>query len=344
MRKKKHKQKYYREKLHRFDQYWSLSFTESYSKGTEKDFRTIIKAKSYAIAKKILLIKSEEDNPDVEIKAIQGNMFHKKYKIGSKTLGIKEWGEIQAACFPNENNHLFKLSLPRPSWKTNRFNGSGKNNKDHIKKIGFKKGKENWAYLNKRGKLSPEETTHKLYKGKWIDWDPSEREEKKQEIINALNQAGNVRVDAARILNINRNSLYKLLKKFPEIDFKKEYPAPKISFPIFSKKEYKEMGKKAWETMKKNGTVPFNGKSFTPEANAKRGASNKERARKVRIEKFKKLVPQIREALSVSGNCRVSASEYLGIPDKTFRKYLHQIKKEMGINWSKEYPTKYCKV
>jgi DNA invertase Pin-like site-specific DNA recombinase len=343
MRSNKSIQKTYRSKLHRFDQYWSLSYTEKYKNGYEKDFRTIIKARSYSIAKKILVIKSEEDNEDVEIKAVQGSMFHKHFKIGTKTLGIKEWGQIQSACFPNENNYLFKINTPRASWKTNRFNGSGNNNRAHIKKYGFKSGNKNWAHINAKGKLTSEETTHKLWKGKWVDWEEPDREEKKQEIIDALIKTNNVRKEASRMLGIDRNTLYKLFKKFPEIDFKKEYPAPKVTFPTFSRKEYKEMGKKAWGTMKRNGTVPFNGKSFTPEANAKRGLSLKERARKFRIERFKKLEPQIRAALSANGNCRKMAAKSLNIPRATFCKYLHQMKKEMGINWSKEYPTKYAK-
>ena len=90
--------------------------------------------------------------------------------------------------------------------------------------------------------------------------------------------------------------------------------------------------------MKKNGTTPFGGKSFSPEANSKRAESLKNRAKKIRIKKFKKLEPQIRKALSACDNSRKDAAKFLGIKQATFSKYMHQMKKELGINWSKEYP------
>ena len=344
-RKKRNSQQKFRVTEFKHDQYWQISYTERYSNKLEKDFKTIIKAKSYVFAKHILELRVEEDDPSIKIKSVQGYMYHKDYTMSPrrKSLGIKEWEQIHASCFPNENNHLFKVEIPRPSWKTNRFNGSGKNNKDHIKKIGFKKGKENWAYKNLKGKtLSEDRKTNMLYHGKWVEWSEESREEKKNEIITALNKAGNIRWKASEILGFkDRNYLYKWFKKFPEIDWQNEYPAPPPPGPPqASKEESSRRGKKGWETMKKSGTTPFGGKSFSPEANSKRAESLKNRATKIRIKKFKKLEPQIRKALSNCDNSRKEAAKLLNIPYATLSKYMHQMKKELGINWSKEYPNK----
>ena len=346
-RKKITSQQKFRSTEFKLDQYWQISYTERYKNGLEKDFKTIIKAKSFSFAKHILQLRLSEDDPSIKIKAVQGYMFHKGYTLSPhrKPLGLKEWEEIHASCFPNENNHLFKIEIPRPSWKTNRFNGSGKNNMEHIKKHGFKKGKKNWAHINIKGKiLSKEERSHKLFKGKWVEWDEEDRNEKKNEIIEALEKTNNVRGKACVLLGINRNTLYKLFKKFPEIDWKKEYTAPPPPPPKRppTKKELSTRGKKAWVTMKKNGTIPFGGKSFSPEANAKRASSLKKTARTNRIEKFKTLEPQIRKALTASNNSRRGAAKLLGMAEGTFGKYLHKMKKEMGINWSKEYPNRNC--
>ena len=166
--------------------------------------------------------------------------------------------------------------------------------------------------------------------------------EKKNEIIEALNKVGNVRYKASKILGFkDRNYLYKWFKKFPEIDWEKEYPAPPPpGSPPQSKEVMSERGKKAWGTMKKNGTTPLGVKSFSPEANSKRAESLRNRAKKIRIKKFKKLEPQIRKALSACANSRKDAAKFLRMPKATLSKYMHQMKKELEINWSKEYPNK----
>ena len=347
-RKKKNIQQGFRQEQFKHNQFWNISYTEKYKDGSEKDFKTVIKAKSYDHAKEILLLKLEEDDPSIKAKAIQGFMFHKTYVILSpvrKLLGVKEWEHIHNAAFPNENNVLFKLEMPRPIWKTNRFNGSGKNNLSHIKKFGFKKGKENWSYIHKKGKSLPlSERSDKLYHGKWVEWDEEDRNEKKNEIIEALLENDNCRDRAARFLGISRSQFYRFLNKFTEVDWENEYPTSTPKFPIFTKEEYSEMAKKAWVTMKANGTIPFGGKSNTPKVNAKRSASIKKTMKERRIKKFKKLEPEIREALSANGNCRKKAAKYLGMKAARFMKYLHGIKKELGINWSEEYPTKYYKI
>jgi len=206
-------------------QYWNLNYTERYSSGAEKDFKTIVFAKSYLLAVHILKTRLQEDDSTIKVKALQGFMFHKGYHSNSNgRLGIKEWEQIRSSSFPNENNVLFKIEIPRAEGKTNRFN---RTDLTLLKSIGFKKGESNWATRNRKGKTLPiEERAHKIWKGRWVEWDPSLRQAAKNKLIEALVKSGNNRTHTAKYLGIQRNCLYKLFLKFSEVDWKSDYPPP----------------------------------------------------------------------------------------------------------------------
>ena len=122
-------------------QYWNINYTEHDPSGAQVDYKVFIKAKSYEEAKHFLQKRLKEQDPPCKAKAIQGFMFHSGYKNASNVkLGIKEWEQIRSASFPNANNLLYKLEVPRDPKKTNRFNTT---DYDHMKTIGFKKGKDN---------------------------------------------------------------------------------------------------------------------------------------------------------------------------------------------------------
>ena len=208
--------------LYKTSKYWNFIFTEVYIDGSEKDFKTIIIAKSYLLATEFLKSKVIEDNPSSKVKGVLGYLLHAKSTIHDKKLGIKEWAQIRAAAFPNENNILFKLERIRPKGNTCRWNS---NNANHLKGLGFKKGKMNWNELNTKGKSLPkEDRAHMIYQGKWKKWDPELRKIQKDELIGALIKSGNCRSSASKELNIGRHRLYALLAKFPEVDWAKDYP------------------------------------------------------------------------------------------------------------------------
>lgn len=219
----KNPQAAYRRELFNVSQYWNINYTEKHPSGTEKDFKTVISAKSYQLSILILETRLKEDSPLIKVKSVQGFMFHKGYRSEkSGKLNLKNWEQIRKASFPNENNFLFKVEIPRPAWKTNRFN---KTNLEHIKSIGFKKGESNWASRNLKGKVLPlEERAHKIWIGRWVDWDPYLRENAKNELLDALAKSKNNRTYTAELLGVARNTMYKLFCKFPEIDWEKDYP------------------------------------------------------------------------------------------------------------------------
>jgi hypothetical protein len=343
MRKKTTNQKEFRKQRFPFAQYWNLNYTEKYRDGSESDFKVFIKAKSYVIAKEILRIKLKEDDASIKIKSLQGFMFHKDYAMDErgKGIGVRGWEQIRTASFPNENNVLFKLKVPRKKGYTNRFNKSGSDNLDHIKSIGFKKGDGNWSKLHKKGEVLAEaDRANKIYRGHWIDWDPDLRKAEKDRLISALVKSSNNRSRAAEILKIGRNTLYAMFKKFPEIDFNKEYPAPKPVAPRNSAKQSRANGKKGLKTILASGRKPFGGKSFSPEANIKRGEALKNYFAKKRKRREEIMEPLLREALSRSPeHSRVKAAKLLEMPISSFRKQMYNLRNK--VNWSEEYPTKY---
>ena len=342
-KRKKNKQYRARRKVYQVHQYWNINYTEKYSNGSEKDFKTFIKAKSYAFAQEILLKRLREDDPNIKIKAVHGFLFHKGYKTkGRQGLKIIDWELIRKASFPNQNNALFKHETPRPEHKTNRFNST---DYEHVKSIGFKSGEENWSTVHRKGCVLPiGERSHMIFKGKWIPWDKLSRDNCRREIIDAFIKAKNVRQKAAKTLNISRNKLYKLMSRFPEIDWNKDYPPPK-PFKNARKPDPKVISEALKKSMKKrmeNGEVPF---KLTPEQLKKRDIGRQkayERQRKEREERLNSQIPLIKEALEACDNKRAKAAGRLGWKVSYLSKTMRLTKHI--VDWSNEYPnSSICK-
>jgi hypothetical protein len=334
---KKNIQQVSRRKVFSVHQYWNLHYTEKYSDGSEKDFKSFIKAKSYDSAKDILRKRVGEYDPNITIKAIHGFRFHKKYKPeGMRRLRIQDWEKIRKASFPNQHNVLFKHEVERDPQKSNRFNGTDYN---HLKSIGFKSGDENWSRKNRKGKmLAISERSNMIYRGKWVPWDKDSRNQTRQQIIDALIKSVNVRQKAAKHLNISRNKLYKLMSRFPEIDWNKDYPPPRpfANSKRASKEVYSKAAKISMKKRMDNGEVPF---QLTDEQKLKLKESLKKNNKKLREKKEKRLnkqIPLVKDALLKSGNARNKAADYLGWKVSYLSKVMRFTKHI--VNWSTEYP------
>jgi DNA-binding protein Fis len=336
-RKKHNIQTKARRKHFDFHQYWNISYTERYSDGTEKDFKTFIRAKSYALAKDVLKRRIKEDDPSIKLKAIQGFMFHNNYKSDTgKTLGIEEWEQIKNSAFPNSSNTVFKFHVPRPDWKSNRFNAT---NHEHLKTIGFKKGDENWSTIHRKGKSLPYELREgKIWVGhEWREWDKHEMEDTKKRIISALILHGNNRTAAAKDLGINRNSLYKLMRRITGVDWNKEYPIVRLAPPIIPTEQRSAIQKKVMAKKMESGYIPFS--HLTEEQEAKKRLSIKETFRKKREKKLNEFIPLAKKALSECENSRSKAADMMGIKRSYFSKMMRQTKHI--VNWSKDFPNNY---
>ena len=120
-----------------------------------------------------------------------------------------------------------------------------------------------------------------VFKGKWVPWDKESRKQTFNQIVDALIKCNNVRQKAAKYLNISRHKFYKLMERFPEMNWNEEYPTPK---PFSnSKKPDREVmskaGKKAMQKRMASGEKPF---QLTEEQEAKRKANREKHNEKLR--------------------------------------------------------------
>mgnify|MGYP003641671171 CR=1 FL=1 len=313
-------------------QYWSISYTERYEDGTEKDFKTFIKAKSYELAKHFLTKRLQEDNPFLKVKSIQGFMLHKDFKSSIKgVMGIKQWGQVRSASFPNIHNVLFKHEVPRPEGYTNRFN---KTDEEHVKKIGFKKGEKNWSTLHRKGRTLPiNQREGMIYVGKWVKWDKALMEHTRNQLISSLVSNGNNRSKAAESLGVSRHKFYDLLKRFPSINWMEDYPAPA---PDFTRERGPKVSQRNRQSMLKrmsDGHKPFD---LSRESEEKRVQSLLSFHNSKLNQKMDKWEPLIRTAFEENGNIRRKSAEYLGIKVSYLSKLMKQLKSR--VDWLKEYP------
>lgn len=334
--KKKYSQAQFRKKVFDFHQYWQLSYTEKYPDGSEKDFKTIIRAKSYYGAKQLLKSRTRESNPDIKLKSIQGFMFHADYKSQhGQRLTLKRWQEIQHSAFPNPSNTLFKHHVPRPEWKTNRFNAT---NYEHIKTIGFAKGSENWSSIHRKGKsLAPELRAGKIWTGGgWVDWDKSDMDRVKGNIISALVKHDNNRSRAAEEMGIHRNYLYKLMNRITGVNWKEEFPVERKAPPPIPTHVRSEISKKVMKKKMDEGYVPFANSN-----EAKRIRNMKASFKKNKEKSHFKFVKKAMKALSECNGSRKDAAKLIGMNVNYFMKLMTQTKHL--VNWQEAFPSKYSR-
>lgn len=319
----------FRKKVFTFHQYWNMTYTEKNKNGDEQDFSVFIKAKSYDLAKKILCEKVKEDNPDCSAKSIQGFMFHKDYKSpNTGRMTFKKWEQIRTASFPNLNNILYKYHRPRAEGKWNRWHFPS----NHLAKYQFKKGAK--SPTANKFKKSTVKNGKIIILDEWSDFDSFDFSDVKNEIINAFKIHNNVRKKSARHLGIGPSTLHKWMNRIPDIDWDKDYPAPKQIPPRVSKEERSIVQKRVMEERKLNG-IPVFPKRL--ETEAKRLKALKATQAKKADAYRRSLVPKIKEALSASNNVRYKAAEYLNIKFYTFKSWLNKTK--YIVDWTKEYPT-----
>ena len=316
-------------------QYWNINYTEYLPTGEETDCKVFIKAYSYEQAKDFLSKRLGEQDPPAQAKAVHGFMFHKNYKNAYNVkLGIKEWEQIRAASFPNANNILYKLEVPRDPKKSNRFNAT---DFEHLKTIGFKSGKHNWSHIHRKGVIRPlSERKGMIYKGTWKKWDKALMDATRKSLINALTLHDGNRSKAAIHLNISRHKFYTLLAKFPEIDWAKDYPVIRGAPPPLSTEQRSAIGKKQMKKRMEEGYSPFN---ISPEARAK-GVANMKKTKKAQQEKrWNELIPKVKDAFDRHSNCRTKAADYLGMNLSVLTKFLRNTKHL--VNWYDLYPSKF---
>ena len=106
------------------DRYWCVSYTEKYKDTSERDFKTVVKARSAELAKIILKDRLSEDKYFSSIVSPICSLIHSKWNIRAfcKPLTITQWAAIRAVAFPNDRNKVFKFEKKRREGQVNRFN------------------------------------------------------------------------------------------------------------------------------------------------------------------------------------------------------------------------------
>ena len=86
------KQSEARKKKFSHNQYWCIGYTECYHQGPERDFKTILKARSFELAKEILLKRLGEDKNFSGIRSVTVSLIHDCWHIADlrKKLSIKQ--------------------------------------------------------------------------------------------------------------------------------------------------------------------------------------------------------------------------------------------------------------
>lgn len=324
-----------RKKTFTTSQYWNINYTEYLPTGEETDYKLFIKAYSYDQAKYFLRKRLEEQDPPAKAKALHGFIFHKNYKNAYNVkLGVAEWEQIRSASFPNANNILYKLEIPRDPKKTNRFNST---DLEHIKKIGFKSGKDNWSHIHRKGVIRPiSERKGMIYKGTWKKWDKALMDVTRKSLIQALTLHGGNRSKAAIHLNVSRHKFYNLMAKFPEIDWAKDYPVIRGAPPPIPTEQRSAIGKEQMKKRMEQGHRPFN---LSPEARDKQLVNMKKTKKAQQEKRWNKLIPKVKDALDRHSNCRSKSADYLGMGRSALTKFLRKTKHI--VDWPKLYPSKF---
>lgn len=197
--------------------------TVEYHLGTQEDYTTYTRGKCLSdITESIEKYFKEELNPLNTVKYIRIYKLECGKKFNSIEIDNKIWGCLLQIAYPNANNKLVLTKVGEKRTTKHRCNHSlpknGTNN-------GFKRGKENWAYIHKKGISKPWHKRRNIrYRGKWVEVSEEEILREENELKEALLKANGDRSKAAKILKINRNTLYSRMRRHPDIDWNKLIP------------------------------------------------------------------------------------------------------------------------
>ena len=339
-----HPQKKFNKEKYDFDVYWFAYFTWIYANGSEKDFKTVVRATSSDKAKELLIDKIKREDPKNRVKSLKTYKIHSKFRIPpgntNQSLSIEAWEAFRNISFPNVTDHLHLIEKPRRPGQTSYFDRRiDAAELARLKKTGFKKGDENWSKLNPvtDADRPPPEERH-LYRMKpggrpGVDWEKIPEEERlaqRIEISNALIKTKGNRAAAARYLGMAKKDFWMLMHyKHPDFDWNKEHPIGGRP-----KHRSREAIEKAKATFKKNigNRVHWNkGTTLSPETIKKRSQTCADQ----RSKKLESLKPKIIEALSNNNNIRSRAAKELKISRNCLWRAMRDI---TDVDWAKEYP------
>lgn len=273
------KQKVVRRRKFSHNQYWCVSYTECYKTGPERDFKTIIKARSAALAKGILKSRLKEDNNFLKIRSATTSMVHECWHIADlrKKLSIKQWESIRNVSFPNDWNKVFKFEKKRIDGQFNRYNVPHTVlSEEHKDKLVKSVNKLVDTYI--RGSFKPmcpelKEicSTDKYCKetGQRRHFAKLDNPQHAQMELTFLKDTmatchGNIQL-ACDSLGVHRSCFRRALFRFPDVDWQKEFPLTYTRPPKRNSMASPESRAKLSNTLREIGHRPPPNKKGTPQ-------------------------------------------------------------------------------
>jgi hypothetical protein len=335
------KQKDARRKKFAHNQYWCVSYTECPKSGLERDFKTIIKARSAPLATAILLSRLKEDGDFLKIRSVTISMVHKCWHIADlrKQLTIHQWESIRNVSFPNDWNRLFKFEKKRVKEQTNRFNVPPTIlSPEHKKKLRDAANALVDKYI--RGTFKPlcpalkkecNAPTYKAQYGQRRGFASLQNERQSAQEVSYLKKImkechGNIQW-AADTLGIGRTAFYRALRRFPDVDWKSEFPLTKTRPPPHNSMASPESRAKLANTLREMG--------HKPPPNNKGTLQHKKWKKKIRATwkaKTEKLYSEWKERLITSlrknGHKRTETAQDVGISVNHLTRLMNRFVKE----------------
>jgi len=323
------------------DQYWSLSYTEVDNQGGERDFKTIIKSRSAALAREILEERLKEDPSFNKIRSVTVSMIHKTW-LGSahrRSLSISEWKSIRNISFPNDWNRVFKFEKKRIKGQKNRFNVPSRPLTGEHKKA-LRKAANKLVDTYVRGSFRPLcPALKKLCNQRSYYKKNSQRkgfaslynkDQAAQELAflkNLMKECGGNLAYAADTLKVGRSSFYRALKRFPEVDWHEEFPLTYQRVPEKNSMACPEARAKLAATLKRIGHRPPLNKKGTPSYKKwkrKITATWSKKQKEIEATWKKKLIRVLRD----NDHKRAESAEALGITVPSMTRIISNIAKK----------------
>ncbi len=347
------KQKTVRRKKFSHNQYWCLSYTECYQSGLERDFKTIIKARSAALAQEILISRLQEDPQFLKVRSVSSSMVHECWHIADlrRKLSIEQWEAIRNVSFPNDWNKVFKFEKKRNKGQLNRYNVPSRALSDaHKAKLAKACNKLVEVHIKDSFKpLCPElralcSSPKYCKNSSQRKGFTTKRDEEHMEMeLNYLKKVmkkyhGNINW-AADGTKTNRSSFRRALKRFPEVDWKSEFPLTKTRPMPANSMASPESRAKLANTLRDMGHKPPPNKKGSPQYKKwKKKITATWKAKKAKL--YGTWKERVIEALRENEHKRTETAEALGITNshlvrlmKRFVKEDSEFEKEF---WSKE--------
>ena len=340
-RRSKIKQSEVRKKKFAHDHYWCIGYTQLYHQGEERDFRVIIKARSSELAKEILKTRLLDDDNFKKTRSITCSMIHECWYISTlrKPLTIGQWESIRNVSFPNDWNRLFKFEKKRIKGQTNRFNvpptvlspQHKKKLRDAANKLVNKYVRGTFKPLCPELKKECHRDAYKTQHGQRKGFASIQNKRQAAQELSFLKKTlkdchGNIQW-AADTSGIERSGFYRALNRFPEVDWRKDFPLTQKRVPLVNSMHKPGVREKLAATLKKMGHAPpLNRKGSKNYKKWKDGiTATWHRKHQENLNQWK---PRIIEALRKFDHKRAESAGFLGISIGHLLKLMRVFRKE----------------